>query len=74
MIGRGPSERKSVGLSTKDAHRPTHPPPPHLPKDATIVVDLNHDLDDRVWGHELGHWQSPHEGSAHSLTSPEERS
>jgi hypothetical protein len=62
---------------------------PHLPKDneevnahvkhfqamldAAIVVDPVLDHDDRVWGQELDHQQSPCGDSASSLTPLEER-
>jgi hypothetical protein len=61
---------------------------PHLPKDneevnvhvkclqamldAATVVDPVLDRDDKVWGHELDHQQSPCGDSASNLTPPEE--
>jgi hypothetical protein len=61
---------------------------PHLPKDnekvnthvkhlhsmldATIVIDPTLNRDDKAWGHELDHRQSPHGDSASNLTPPEE--
>jgi hypothetical protein len=71
--------------SLKDAHRSNHQ---QVPKDneevnvhvkclramldAATVVDLVHNHEDGVWGHELVHWQSPRRYSASGITPLEE--
>jgi hypothetical protein len=42
--------------------------------DAATVVDPVLDRDDKAWGHEPDHRQSPHGDSASSLTTLEEHS